>query len=257
MSKAKLQSFLDRPQEKISEHLTHTPILLSDSKGFLLQREESDRTIVYWCESGATTRQLVSLLEARVLDANFLYKKIVFYIWAGTCDLTYKSGKFIYLRSQSDDIVERVCREYSRAVTICQHYGHTIKFIGLPNYSIQLYNKYKGHTDSLYFKEDDTILDKQILLLNSKIDDFNNSLNQCTVKFHCDLIKRRKDTSRKQQVRYSYNFSQLYDGLHANQLLNKVWLKKLYVDINKTCVQFPSEDIVDLQVPQSELDELN
>ncbi len=62
MSKAKLEAFLQRPRPCI-DHLSHTPILLSDSKGFLLQREDTDNKIIYWCESGATAATLVKTLE--------------------------------------------------------------------------------------------------------------------------------------------------------------------------------------------------
>lgn len=252
MSKAKLEAFLQRPRPCI-DHLSHTPILLSDSKGFLLQREDTDNKIIYWCESGATAATLVKTLENRILDANFQYGKIVFYIWGGTCDLTTKNGRFIKLRSQSNHIIEDICEQYKRAINIVHRYGHIIKFIGVPNYSIQLYNNFKGHREVSSFKNDDRILDEQVKLLNTRLE--NLSVSQNTVKVHTDIVKRRKDPTRTPPVRYSYNFSQLYDGLHANKLLSKVWLRKVYIDISTSCVDI--EDIVQIHVPQGELDDLD
>lgn len=256
MSKSRLQSYLDRDVPRPAISLTHTPILVSDSKGFRLRQQDTENKIVYWCESGASTRQLVSVLENRILDATYTYKKIVFYFWTGTCDLSRKKGKFVYLCAPDDSVVEHICSEYSQAAEIVHRHGHTIKLIGLPNYSLQLYNKFKGHTDSLSFKVDDSLLDNQVVLLNTKIDELNRSFGQSSLKFQCDLIKRRKDTNRQTQVRHSYNFSNLYDGLHSNSLLSKVWVRKLYLDIDKTCIQIPACDIVQVHVNQSEIDQL-
>lgn len=256
MSISKLHAFLDTSVTRPTILLTHTPTLVSDSKGFLSKQQDTENNMIYWCESGVRARQLVTTIENRILDATYTHKQIVFYIWAGTCDLSRKEGKFIYLRAEDNSAIEQIISQYDEAIKISHQYGHTIKFIEIPNFSLQLYNQFKGHPDSLSFKNDDSKLDEQIRLLNIKIQELNISNNQSTIKFNCDLIKRRKDKNRRIQVRYSYNFSNLYDGLHSNSLLSKVWLRKLYLDTDKSCRQYSESDIVELHVPQSEMDEL-
>lgn len=251
MSNSKLHNFLDKHALPTSFTGTSTHIILiGTSKGFLLKNIDTDNVIEYWCESGATTQRLVDILESRIQHTVSKHRHVAFYLWAGTCDLSVKRGKYIHLRSSDNSSVNNICLQYNRAVEIVHDYNQTIKLIDIPTFSLQLWNKVKCHPDPLSFKHDDLLLDHQVLSLNSHIVEINTKLGQNTLRFSFDLVKRRKDVN---HVRHSYYFNRLYDGVHACRLLNQVWLRKIKLDICRNFVFSNTSDVVDIFVNEQDL----
>ena len=106
MSLAKIQKYISRlavntqTSSEISEQ-TRPVILLTDSKGFMLREQDfnSDITIDCIIKSGRSTQDsdILEALFDRFQELQPEASPIVF-IWLSTCDLTYKRGKFVYLK---------------------------------------------------------------------------------------------------------------------------------------------------------------
>ncbi|CAC5411912.1 unnamed protein product [Mytilus coruscus] len=101
------------------------------------------------------------------------------YLWAGTCDLTYKRGKFIHMQHKNSASVDEILKQFNRAISIVQRYKKAdIKFVDCPLLSISQWNKAKGHKDPESFKNADSIITAQIKSLNKRIWNLNLSLNK-------------------------------------------------------------------------------
>ena len=233
MSERDLENFLSRHQLCIPESdQSFIPVLLSDSKGNRLKISPdcADIPIEFLCQSGATTRECFTLLQDRLPDIIKKHQKPAFvYIWTGTCDITRKGKKGqIEVRSpDSDDLVERVASTFQEIVRFVLQKGGRVKFIGVPTYSVTRYNQYKSGK-TLSFQSQDAEVSRQVSILNQQICQINEQLGVSTLKFNADLVKSHKKKN-------TINFNLLADGLHPSVLLSRKWLRKLQIDICRTC----------------------
>ena len=95
----KLRRYIEEQPQQPTGFRYKTPILVSDSKGNTLRNActKYDFPLESWCVSGAGTEELVDLIQKRIGKALKRHMYIIIYLWAGTCDLTVKSGKYIKL----------------------------------------------------------------------------------------------------------------------------------------------------------------
>ena len=152
----------------------YRPILVSDSKGLTLQtqvRVNHETFLEFWCESGATAENRLQYLRDN-LEHELRQpgsKPICLFIWVGTCNLTKKDGQFIYLKSQTNSEVTKLCNTY------IYHFGRQFEdvkliFLHLPVYSTFHWNSYKNiGIDVTKFWSDDKILHEQIRTVNEYI----------------------------------------------------------------------------------------
>ena len=238
MSANKLEKYLnsDLHLNVDSINLKHR-VLLSTSKGKYLQNEISTfptaSNILWWCKSGArcyeqvefARRQLPYLMRTQS-------KPVVLYVWLGTCDITEKKGKFIYLRhGESDDRVRSVLDSYNQIVALSRNFPSLdIVFLEQPPLSVYEWNKSRQHSDPDVFKETDKIVQGQIDEINNWIHEFNVTTGNRSPKFGCDLVTIRKSKGRP--GRSSLNFSLYKDGVHPDTLLSKCWLRRLLESFN-------------------------
>ena len=113
--------YLTREEEAPKGIRTYTPIVLADSKGFLLKREESvsDWMRFEWVgKSGLTTEGGLRLLRAELTRKINEQGKYWVYVWLGTCDLTNKSGKYISLNHNID--FEQIEKKSQRRPGACR-----------------------------------------------------------------------------------------------------------------------------------------
>jgi hypothetical protein len=78
-------------------------------------------------------------------------EKLTFYVWLGTCDLTYyeKSTRFISLETDNDRNIRyiiRKCKELKAIITE-QFVRSEVVFLEVPSLSIQHWNHSRGHTN--------------------------------------------------------------------------------------------------------------
>ena len=107
-----------------------------------------------------------------------------------------------------------------------------------PVYSIQEWNKKKGHKDPSVFEEKDEILSRQISMLNSRVREINSSLGTNSPDFTSDLktnVKYRCGLDRKLKTSDYYGFHLYYDGIHPDGQLAKTWLRKISEQARLDC----------------------
>ena len=237
MSERDLENFLARhPLTIPTREQTYTPLLLSDSKGKRLKHlsANSDLPILYVCQGGATTQDCLTLLEEFISRHP---KPVFVYVWTGTCDITRKSdrGK-IQVRAFDDRHVERIVQTYTSITECVLRHNGRVKFIGIPSYSVSRYNQYRSGVLVKSEEKQDKEVCRQIGCLNQHICSINERLGVNTLKFNADLLKSHKG-------RKTINFNLLSDGIHQGELLGRKWLRKLQLDIVKTCFRSESDVI--------------
>ena len=229
---SKLRRYIETEPQQPSGFKFKTAILVSDSKGYTLRNACSNYEFPFenWCIPGARTKQLVDLIQERIEKAINRHNNIVIYLWAGTCDLTAKEGKFIQLRHYSDKSVNEVIEQCKRAIKIVDRHSHAeIKFVDCPILSIVNWNKHKKHPKALTYRGEDFKLTRQIKKLNSKIVELNNSIFKNTVRTSRYYFRGRP--SKRGKTRKSVNIAiNKPDGVHPGKLLSLAITKQLRID---------------------------
>lgn len=232
------------------------PILVSDSKGYTLRNhcQDFEFPLECWCHPGARTRQLVDIIEARIRKAIQRHKNIIIYLWAGTCDITYKKGKYIFLRHQSEQAVEDILKQYQRAINIIARYKNAeLKLIDCPFLSISNWNTSKGHPEPESFKESDLKVTNQIKSLNKGIWKLNSRLGKVSIRVSQYFIKRRKTRARKARTSVNLNINSK-DGVHPGELLSLAISKNILLDTYQECYHIIKEsEHLQIRVEKEEL----
>ncbi|CAG2206309.1 unnamed protein product [Mytilus edulis] len=104
---------------------THTPVVLTDSKGRWLQGKEthqSEREIIWWSKSSEKVQKRVQYLENIIAGKVKTLGNIWLYVWLGTCDLTSKQGKYISLTSQTgDETIDHIIEYFNQIINIIKN----------------------------------------------------------------------------------------------------------------------------------------
>ena len=229
----------DEPAQK---KLHAKPVIISDSKGRYLKLcvnpEKSPENDILWLyKGGASTFDRYLWLKQNLDKLMKRYGQLSFYIWTGTCDLTKRlqnktsRSQFIHLQEHQMD---RLTWHYRLISELLQQKGTKVTFLHLPFYSIEIWNKLKGHRNLSQFKPQDKTLSKSVNFVNKYIDSLNNELNTWSPKLNEDLTRSRKREGKAQ--RYSMNFKLLSDGVHPGSMLSRSWLKSICRKIEKDCM---------------------
>ncbi|XP_021349768.1 uncharacterized protein LOC110448060 [Mizuhopecten yessoensis] len=210
-----------------------TPLLVSDSKGkrlAVVHRGSNPKLpIQFSCKGGANSSTLVSLLKEQIPILKQKFGKPVYvYFWAGTCDITSKQGCYINISGTCVNTIHKIINCYKRARDYTIKQGCKIQFIGVPVYSVSLYNDIQGHHNPSKFLETDAEVASQVHFLNSQIELLNTELGTTTLKFNADL----RDCRKKGKERYFIEL--LEDGLHPGELLARKWFRRLELNIGAT-----------------------
>lgn len=250
MSRSDWQRYLDRP---INFHgrLTKQPILIADSKGNYLKYhsdiiENFGYTVDFECRKGARFVDYYYWLRDNLQRKVHQYGRIVLYIYLGTCDLTHfiqsdpltrrRRQNFIELRHNDD----RIAVEYLRYQI--DRYFHfvasfptvSIVFLEIPPYSIQEWNKSRGHPDPKSFLSQDLILYERISLVNDYIKSVNQLTGVRSPRFNLDLRRTRQSRGSNHR-RVSISYAGYKDGIHPDSLLARCWFKRIVVLIFTDC----------------------
>ena len=124
-------------------------VLLSDSKASRLEQladNLSNFSLVYLYKKGASTVECYNLLCSNLpkIEAKYSKRSLV-YVWTGTCDITCKGRSgCIRVRSKTDRIVDSVIEYYWKIINFVLAREGKVKFIGVPTYSLSIYNSYRG-----------------------------------------------------------------------------------------------------------------
>lgn len=238
---SKLKKFVDTPIH-FQGRLWKQPILISDSKGNYLKThsdliEQFHHHIDFQCRGGARFVDYFHWLKYNLAKKVTQYGHIIIYCFLGTCDLTLRKGKYIQLRHDDDRVaISYLQYQIDRYRDFVANFPTvSIVFLEIPPYSIQQWNKSKGHRDPSVFRSQDLILYERISVVNEYIKTVNERTSFRSPRFNLDLLRCRK-VKGKDHGRTSINFSNYKDGIHPTPLLARCWLKRIIVLIFTDCV---------------------
>lgn len=198
-------------------------ILRSDSKGraFLPYLSYKNRINLIF-RSGAT---IENPFMRKTLDQIRNTVNPVVILFFGTCEITVKLGKFLYLPDDIDARLEQIKQSYIRYKSQILDANNTakVKFLDCPYQSMIIWNFVKGHTSPGSFSSDQKTLECAIKSLNVIIRDING--DQVVPRLSLDMVYSSK--KRRKAPKYFRNYSLLRDGVHANHLLNKLWFLRI------------------------------
>ncbi|MCG8049519.1 MAG: hypothetical protein JAY66_28240 [Candidatus Thiodiazotropha taylori] len=206
---------------------------MTDSKGRYLQGVQHalvlpNIPIQFLGRSGLRLAQGLNLLKDNIhgiiKSASFTH----LYVWLGTCDLTTKAADHsLHLRNRNDDDCYRyVFTQIQRFYQLTAHYKEVkLVFLQIPPYSIVRWHENKCRPVTQGNKQDDLILFRRICYINEFIDTINDSHMVSSVRFKLDLFQEKKTRNRK--GRKSVTYSHYLDGIHPNNQLSMVWLKRI------------------------------
>ena len=242
MSQHRQKKFLDVPLQ-LDSPLYKKPVLVSDSKGNYLRChsdiiEEFGYNFEFACKGGARFQDQYNWLTRNLPRLVQKYGDLVLYIWLGTCDLTNRRGRFIDLRHSDDNTaVSYIKNQIDKFISYISHYP-TVKFVFLeiPPYSIEHWNRSKGHSHPSSFHQNDLVLTERINLVNDYIREINEKSEVVSPKFRFDLIRNRKSNRRTPYKRVSLNFASYKDGIHPDILLARCWMKRIIARVFIDCL---------------------
>lgn len=241
MTERKLQKYLNKTLPPIVGSRKLTPVILTDSKAKYLIRHCSstvESQIRWRFRSGQSTERGFQWLN-RNLDREIGHlDNIHLYVWLGTCDLTDYDGKFVTLAANKD-IVDSLINTYQKFIDLLKPYpACKLTFFEIPPYSIIDFNKSRKHSDPKSFKKDEEDILANIIKVNEHIRHINTSLNTFSPIFGADVSHHHSEKtskSKKITLRDNYLFNLYLDGIHPDENLARVWLKKIAFHIQKDC----------------------
>jgi len=243
-------------------------ILITDSKGFSLQQEVSTEKFI---DLLIISKSKLSIYDTsfiwKALKSNLVKKdKAIIFIWLATCDFTTKTEKYIELTHNTSRYHNKIDAIASKLSTIKAQiqarYKHSsVIILACPPYSIEHYNKYQGHGNASKFRSQTLLLESQIFYLNrqikkinhenfkvcskikTKVDENNNTVAQTNAtkksnsktspNFTSDILRQTKQQG--QRTRYYIDYKTLYDGLHPDSLIAKLWLRRICQRVVSLC----------------------
>ena len=112
----------------------------------------------------------------------------------GTCNLTSKNKKYISLKSENDEEVDKIISKYNEIIKVINRYpGTKVTFMETPVYSIKNWNESKGHKDPNVFVEQDENLSIRVI---TKLPNSEQS-SKGKVKTHKYINRQNQSTTGK------------------------------------------------------------
>ena len=230
MSDTKLLRYLNREPRAGNPH-GHI-VILSDSKGRYLRNVRHnfrEFNIHFEGKSGLRLFQGLYWLKDNISDLINHFGYIQLHVWLGTCDLTLKSKDHqLVLRWVEDDACYRyMLRQIESYCQFLSNYPNVkLIFLQVPPFSIVRWHNKKGLLVTDQTKQDDLTLFRRISYINELIESVNDRHMVSSVRFKLDLVQEKK--AKNKDSRKSISYKQYLDGIHPNELLSKVWLKRIW-----------------------------
>ena len=263
MSTPHIKKYLREHPQNPTGIQNRIPIRISDSKGFTLRNNCPHFTFPFelWCILRARTTQLVDIVKNRIEKEIIRHKRIAIYFWSGICDLKEKTRKYIRLRNKTLKTVDNIIQEHQRLLNYVEKFGSevTITIVDCPLLSIQKWNSHfkpNKRTSKTKIEEDineDTILTKQLSILNKKIWELNINIGNKPIKTSQFYFRTRGN--KRKPGRYSVKISlNTQDGVPPGKLICLKITKLLLLDSYKQCyTSVPNEEILQVLVEEKEL----
>lgn len=142
-------------------------------------------------------------------------------LWFGSCELTIKRGKFVYLADNIETKLQTVKANYLnyKEQILIANSNSKVIFLECPFQSLIIWNFLKNHKHPGIFKEDQKILELYISKLNKIIQEINGT--QVVPHISQDLIFCVK--KKRRAPIYLKNYKLLTDGVHPGKLVSELW----------------------------------
>ena len=212
--------------------------LITDSKGDCVKR----------VSPSIGRFEIISKKGTNFADNDFIHSvaekikednKPIILFWFGTCELTAKKGKYIYIRQPPYQNIERCLTEAREAKEKLLRANKEAKiiFLDCPYYSTIKYNNKTSNRTVHPIRGNlklTAINNKTIsvndLKLNKAVDYYNSQLlllnKVVTPKFGIDILAPTKRAIYK-VTKYRKNVNLYYDGVHPIRPLSKLWLYRI------------------------------
>ena len=225
------QNMLDNQIKKLKNNKydakrnTRRPIIFrSDSKGRALLpyiNHYNRMNLVF--RGGAKINS--DFLQNYTLDKVSRSYNPVIVLWFGTCELTVKNGKYIFLAENLDAKLYQIKRDYIeyKEQLMITNASCKVIFLECPHQSLIVWNFLKGHPTPGVFRDDQKTLEDYITKLNYIIQEING--NQVVPHLAQDLVFSIK--KKKRAPKYIKNYSLLYDGVHPGKVLSQLWYLRI------------------------------
>ena len=227
---------------------SRTPILVSDEKSFTLKKysPKEELPCILWAEECAATERLVDIVQERIEGALKEHGPIQIYFWAGTYDVIKGAEKEIELRYQDDQekSLQVVSDQLQRLLNIVRTYPEVkVRFVDLPFIILKKTN-ITVDQQSLAAAE---CANNQLKSINMLVRQLNSECAKYTMmlNFSHDCIRSRKEKGKKQ--RHSFDPKSMEDGVLPSRQTSLRWVRRLQIDIHKTCYGCPHDPDVVVQ----------
>ena len=192
-----------------------------------------------FCHKGWTVQECIDWAEKHLPNKFDKEEKLTFYIWLGTCDLTYyeKSTRFISLETDNDRNIRYIVRKFKelKQLITAQFVRSEVVFLEVPSLSIQHWNHSRGHKNFKEFIEQDKKLELQLDQLNIKIRELNKSDNR-SPRFMLDLWRGSKGHNKKSVTKTYTDLNLLEkDGVHPKPVLARLWMRRIVTKVYEDC----------------------
>ena len=232
MSKHRLDKNCHRDEFTPSnrENFSRTPVVIGDSKVRYLKPFATSNTIICVSKSGANSSVIFTWIHRNIRKLLKKHKLLCIYLFCGTCDFTEKRGCYNDLRSIQSEVLQRFCNNLQGIKEICYKFGSLIKlaYLQVLYYSIQHWNRAKGHPEPEAFKDNDLFLNSQIDQANQFIETLNYSVNAISPKLNEDLKSRKRKGG---EAYYSLNLKLYKDWIHPDSKLAKSWYTWVFREV--------------------------
>ena len=162
------------------------------------------------------------------------YGDIYVYFWLGTCDLTYKPGRYIYLNSAYHSDANRLIRNLYVLSNYALRQNISLTLLETPIFSIREYNLSVGHQHPHLFLDQDYHLRCELERINEAVREINAANNRHSPKFSLDLQRNRPSAGPRRRQYYT-NYKLYRDGIHPKTELSKLWLRKIAMLVKSDC----------------------
>lgn len=225
MSNSKLTKYLERP---FHYAYNRKVILFSDSKGnYLRPFLDQTQNVRVIAQPGFSLSQGFYWLQQNTHILSGDQGPVTLLIWFGTCDITRKVRKELFLRhNTSEECFRQVSETISKFYSALAGFSHVqILFLEIPYYSIEHWYIAKKVPRPSDLHDTDLQVTERVDLLNDFIRQTNSRFNVRSPVFRLDLVHYRK--SQGHNIRRSISFKHFRDGIHPDELLSQVWLRRI------------------------------
>lgn len=230
----KIEEYIEKEAGKERRSRYGRVVILSDSKGNYLKTEQervkvSNVEFVWWTKGGRNTRDGTEYLTRNIGTIRDGIKTLVIF-WHLTCDITRKTGDFIYQRYiDTVDLVSNIKPYFDvlKEVHITEELID-IAILEAPPVFTKEWNKAKELPE--WDLIDDSDLHNQTEEVNRLVREYNSELNYISPKFSCDFEHRRRNKKKgagQTVTKVALNPVLLKDGVHPIGVVAYKWLLKV------------------------------